>query len=56
MSSFRRKLEESGLEAGLVDSSLVWQGIFPSKIEIFTWQLLKGRILVKDVLQKFSVS
>ncbi|KAK3219407.1 hypothetical protein Dsin_013377 [Dipteronia sinensis] len=33
----------------------VWQGLCPSKIEIFVWQLLHGRILVRDVLKKFGM-
>ena len=33
----------------------VWLGICPPKIEIFTWQLLHGRTLVKDVLSCFGL-
>ncbi|KAK0598706.1 hypothetical protein LWI29_037228 [Acer saccharum] len=32
----------------------VWQGICPPKIEIFMWQLLKGRIMVRDVMYQFG--
>ena len=47
VSSFQRCLEDLGLEASKVDASLVWQGISPLKVEVFTWQLLRGRIMVR---------
>ncbi|KAK2657093.1 hypothetical protein Ddye_010145 [Dipteronia dyeriana] len=35
---------------------LLWQeGICPPKIEIFAWQLLKGKILVREVLNSFGL-
>ena len=33
-----------------------WQGVCPPKVEFFVWQLLKGRVLVKQVLNKFGIS
>ncbi|KAK2647272.1 hypothetical protein Ddye_022467 [Dipteronia dyeriana] len=36
-------------------SDFTWQGLCPLKFEIFVWQLLKGRTLVKEVLAKFGV-
>ncbi|KAK2662636.1 hypothetical protein Ddye_001210 [Dipteronia dyeriana] len=54
VSSFRNKLEDF---TGCLTSnfSLPWKGLCPPKIELFTWQLLKGRVLVTDVLQKFGM-
>ncbi|KAK2648318.1 hypothetical protein Ddye_015807 [Dipteronia dyeriana] len=52
--SFRKCLEEKG---GLVISAscpMLWLGFVPPKIEIFFWQLLKGRILVREVLKNFG--
>ncbi|KAK2654997.1 hypothetical protein Ddye_008049 [Dipteronia dyeriana] len=37
------------------DFSLPWKGWCPSKIEFFTWQLLKGRVFVAEVLHKFGM-
>ncbi|KAK3189625.1 hypothetical protein Dsin_029186, partial [Dipteronia sinensis] len=31
-------------------------GIFPPKVEVFTWQLLKGRILVRNVLSRLGMN
>ncbi|KAK2640834.1 hypothetical protein Ddye_022597 [Dipteronia dyeriana] len=52
--SFRNKLEDfvGSLTYGF---SLPWKGWCPSKIEFFTWQLLKGRVFVAEVLQKFGM-
>ncbi|KAK3219135.1 hypothetical protein Dsin_013105 [Dipteronia sinensis] len=30
----------------------IWQGICSPKIEIFLWQLLNGRVMVKDAMKK----
>ncbi|KAK3206959.1 hypothetical protein Dsin_021005 [Dipteronia sinensis] len=35
---------------------MIWQGICPSKIEMFAWQLLRGRVLVSSVLQRFGLN
>ncbi|OMP01365.1 hypothetical protein COLO4_11923 [Corchorus olitorius] len=31
---------------------LVWTGFSPSKVEVFMWQLIKGKVAVKDELMK----
>ncbi|KAK2645244.1 hypothetical protein Ddye_020439 [Dipteronia dyeriana] len=53
VSSFRKQLEEigGGAAAGI---GLPWKGISPPKVEFFIWQLLKGRVLVVDVHQRFG--
>ncbi|KAK3211993.1 hypothetical protein Dsin_016699 [Dipteronia sinensis] len=51
--SFRRCLEEEDREAQTV-SKLIWQGICPQKIEVFVWQLIKGRIMVKEYMEHFD--
>ncbi|KAK3229324.1 hypothetical protein Dsin_001205 [Dipteronia sinensis] len=33
----------------------VWYGVYPPKVELFVWQLLHGRILVKEVLCRFGM-
>ena len=52
--SFRKSLEELREGATVADSSLVWQGICPLKVEIFSWQLLRGRIMVSRVMTNFG--
>ncbi|KAK3220416.1 hypothetical protein Dsin_014386 [Dipteronia sinensis] len=51
--SFRRGLEDPLIESCSYHS-LIWQGICPPKIEIFVWQLLRGRVIVRKVLQEFG--
>ncbi|KAK3199562.1 hypothetical protein Dsin_022977 [Dipteronia sinensis] len=53
--SFRRRLEDycSGVSP---ISSLLWHGICPPKVEILVWQILKGRVMVKEVLCRFGVT
>ncbi|KAK3199391.1 hypothetical protein Dsin_022806 [Dipteronia sinensis] len=48
--SFRWKFEDHNTD-NLVDSNLVWQGVCPPKVEIFIWQVLRGRVMVR----KFNV-
>ncbi|KAK2654791.1 hypothetical protein Ddye_014647 [Dipteronia dyeriana] len=48
--SFCRCLEE-GRDTECSSFSFLWKGFCPSKVEFFAWQLLKGSILVRDVLQ-----
>ncbi|KAK3211973.1 hypothetical protein Dsin_016679 [Dipteronia sinensis] len=38
------------------DSScdILWRGCCPPKMEIFSWQLFRGRLLVRDVLARFE--
>ncbi|KAK3212019.1 hypothetical protein Dsin_016725 [Dipteronia sinensis] len=54
VSSFRRRLEEldNGSPAGF---TLLWNGTCPPKVELFLWQLVRGRVLVADVLHRFGV-
>ncbi|KAK3231618.1 hypothetical protein Dsin_003499 [Dipteronia sinensis] len=54
VSFFRRNLE------GISDGSssiqkVVWNGVCPSKVEVFLWQLYKGKVLVREVLQRFGM-
>ncbi|KAK3190292.1 hypothetical protein Dsin_029853 [Dipteronia sinensis] len=53
--SFRRCLEEIGEVGSDAVSSLLWLGFVPHKVEVFLWQLLKVRILVKEVLRNFGM-
>ncbi|KAK2656831.1 hypothetical protein Ddye_009883 [Dipteronia dyeriana] len=54
VSSFRRCLEDKGM---IEDQffNFLWQGVCPPKVEIFVWQMLKGRVLVREVLLNFGV-
>ncbi|KAK3220828.1 hypothetical protein Dsin_014798 [Dipteronia sinensis] len=53
--SFRRCLEDSrGLNISEV-SPLLWRGLIPPKVEVFIWQLLKGRVVVREVLVSFGM-
>ncbi|KAK2638878.1 hypothetical protein Ddye_026673 [Dipteronia dyeriana] len=52
--SFTKCLE--GSRTGeVVDFSEVWQGLCPPKVKIFVWQLIHGRVLVRDVLKKIGL-
>ncbi|KAK2654773.1 hypothetical protein Ddye_014629 [Dipteronia dyeriana] len=53
VSSFHKGLEDV-FDANVSNFSIIWQGIYPSKIEFFPWQLYRGRVLVKEVLCLFS--
>ncbi|KAK3219066.1 hypothetical protein Dsin_013036 [Dipteronia sinensis] len=53
--SFSRCLEDSSSNV-LAEFTFVWQGIFPHKIEVFTWQLLRGKIMVRQVMGRFGFS
>ena len=53
--SFRRCLEEVGETASLEVCPFIWMGIVPPKVEIFLWQLSKGRTLVSEVLCNFGM-
>ena len=54
VSLFKRCLESNnGTAKSFID--FLWKGFVPPKVEVFMWQLLIGRILVKDVLRKFGV-
>ncbi|KAK2651368.1 hypothetical protein Ddye_011224 [Dipteronia dyeriana] len=39
-----------------VDYKAIWHGICPSKIEIFIWQTLHGRVMVGQVVQNFGLA
>ncbi|KAK2642244.1 hypothetical protein Ddye_024007 [Dipteronia dyeriana] len=49
--SFRKGLE-SHRRAASTASKGIWQGICPPKIEILLWQLLNGRVMVKEVMKR----
>ncbi|KAK3204429.1 hypothetical protein Dsin_018475 [Dipteronia sinensis] len=44
VSSLRRCLEDANSEP-CHDHSFIWKGLCPSKVEMFIWQLIKGRVL-----------
>ncbi|KAK3231468.1 hypothetical protein Dsin_003349 [Dipteronia sinensis] len=51
--SFRKELE-SGQPGEPWGCKGIWKRFCPSKIEIFVWHLLQGRVSVKKVLQSFG--
>ncbi|KAK3197913.1 hypothetical protein Dsin_021328 [Dipteronia sinensis] len=51
--SFRRCLEEE-LRNNEGSYKLIWQGWCPPKVELFTCQLLRGRVIVKEVMNRFG--
>lgn len=53
--SFIRCLEEKGDMDSSAVCPLLWLGFVPLKVEVFLWQLLKGRILVREVLCNFGM-
>ena len=54
--SFRKCLESPEGNNSSAECPFLWQGICPPKIEILLWQLLKGRLLVREVLGKFGMT
>ncbi|XWS75011.1 hypothetical protein CRYUN_Cryun01aG0048400 [Craigia yunnanensis] len=45
----------SNFESMNMDSNIwkfVWMGLAPPKVKIFCWQMMRGRIAVKDLLVK----
>ncbi|KAK3224588.1 hypothetical protein Dsin_004450 [Dipteronia sinensis] len=50
VSSYRRCVEDL-----VEEHATVWHGNSPPKVEIFVWQLLRGRIMVWDILNRFGV-
>ncbi|KAK2639465.1 hypothetical protein Ddye_027260 [Dipteronia dyeriana] len=52
--SFHRKMLELQSNNTLVFTG-GWQGVSPPKIELFGWQLLRGRLMVKNVMLKFGL-
>ncbi|KAK2652739.1 hypothetical protein Ddye_012595 [Dipteronia dyeriana] len=57
VTSFCRQLVLCGMgvSSGFVDQeSQLWKDICPLKVEVFVWQFLRGRVLVKEILYRFS--
>ncbi|KAI9161242.1 hypothetical protein LWI28_015677 [Acer negundo] len=54
VSSFRKCLESSPTNYQC-NTKLIWNGFCPPKVDVFVWNLLKGRTLVKDVLCSWSL-
>ncbi|KAK3229474.1 hypothetical protein Dsin_001355 [Dipteronia sinensis] len=52
--SFCKCLDSDGRDNHL-NSSLIWNNYFPHKVEIFVWNLLKERVLVKEALVQFMM-
>ncbi|KAK0575735.1 hypothetical protein LWI29_006099 [Acer saccharum] len=55
VSSFKRCIEEYR-DGEDVESVSVWKGFSPPKVELFLWQLLRGRVMVREVLGSFGVA
>ncbi|KAK2650145.1 hypothetical protein Ddye_017634 [Dipteronia dyeriana] len=53
VSSFRKSLEDSMCTPN-VEHKFIWQGLCPHKIELFAWQLLRGRVMVREVMYRFG--
>ncbi|KAK3221603.1 hypothetical protein Dsin_008628 [Dipteronia sinensis] len=57
VASFRIQLEDNAA-SGSQDSAAkvlqLWKGICPPKVEVFAWQLLRGKVHVKEVLSWFG--
>ncbi|KAK2639075.1 hypothetical protein Ddye_026870 [Dipteronia dyeriana] len=53
--STRRSLERNS-EVSLSIHKVIWNGIFPSNVEVFLWQLYRGRVLVREVLSRFGMA
>ncbi|KAK2662917.1 hypothetical protein Ddye_001491 [Dipteronia dyeriana] len=51
--SFQSCLEKDEAES-LEFPNILWQGICPPKIEVFAWQLSKGRIMVRQRLHRVT--
>ncbi|KAK2646301.1 hypothetical protein Ddye_021496 [Dipteronia dyeriana] len=52
---FWKGLEESWSFESFVFKD-IWQGICPPKIEVFLWQSLRGKVLVKDAMQRYGMN
>ena len=55
ISYFRRCVEDLSDDVSH-DIVSIWYGYCPPKVEIFVWQLLRGRIMVRGLLNRFSVN
>ncbi|KAK3206849.1 hypothetical protein Dsin_020895 [Dipteronia sinensis] len=52
--SFRNSMEKASI-TNADKHMFVWQGASPPKIEIFLWQLLKGKVIVRKMLQRLGL-
>ncbi|KAK3221164.1 hypothetical protein Dsin_015134 [Dipteronia sinensis] len=50
-----RKCMEDGHDQGEFVFKEVWLGICPPNIELFVWQLLHGRVLVREMLSRLGI-
>ncbi|KAK3218627.1 hypothetical protein Dsin_012597 [Dipteronia sinensis] len=53
VSSFRKSLKEEGARR-LAASNLIRKGVSPIKVEMFVWQAIYDRIMMKDVMYRFG--
>ncbi|KAK3199960.1 hypothetical protein Dsin_023375 [Dipteronia sinensis] len=53
-SSFNANIDRARQD-GLWECESVWNGFSPPKVEIFMWQLVRGRLMVRDLLNHFGV-
>ncbi|KAK3193573.1 hypothetical protein Dsin_024883 [Dipteronia sinensis] len=51
--SFRRSLKADIGTADLIHK-LIWQNLCPPKVELLAWQILHGRVMVKEVMYGFG--
>ncbi|KAK3231414.1 hypothetical protein Dsin_003295 [Dipteronia sinensis] len=49
--SFRKSMEDGSM-TNVGEHKLLWQEVSPPKVEILVWQLLRGRVMVRKVLQR----
>ncbi|KAK3206722.1 hypothetical protein Dsin_020768 [Dipteronia sinensis] len=54
VSSFRKCVKGTPV-VNQCNSTLVWNGFCPLKVEVFVWNLMKGRTLVKVVMRIFGM-
>ncbi|KAK2640224.1 hypothetical protein Ddye_028019 [Dipteronia dyeriana] len=55
VSSFRRSFEGNS-EVYSSIQMVIWNGICPYKVEVFLWQLYRGRVFVREVLLRFGMA
>ena len=55
VNSFCKELGNMTLSTVTVPN-LIWSGWCPPKVELFLWQLWKGKVLVKEVLRRFDMA
>ncbi|KAK3188114.1 hypothetical protein Dsin_027675 [Dipteronia sinensis] len=54
VSSFLKCVEGTPL-VNQCNSTLIWNGFHLPKVEVFVWNLMKGKTLVKDVMRRFGM-